>query len=108
MLTMFETKKLNLKKLVPCGFTKNDDTYIYTTDIVGGQFQMIDAILVDGTVNTKVIDASLTEYVLHRISEACGSFVSMVRADYENILHNIAEGCNGCAFLCWIVLFTQD
>jgi len=93
MLTMFENKKVNLKKLMPYGFTRNNDTYIYTTNIVNGQFQMIITITEHGAINTKVIDSSSNEYVLHRISEVCGPFVSKVRADYESILYHIAEKC---------------
>jgi predicted DNA-binding protein (MmcQ/YjbR family) len=90
---MFENKKVNLQKLVPYGFTKNNATYSYTTNIVNDQFQTIITITEDGTVNAKVLDSASNEYVLHRIPEACGPFVSKVRADYENILHNIAEKC---------------
>ena len=93
MLAMFENKKVNIQKLVPYGFTKNNATYTYTTNIVNGQFQTIITITEDGIVNTKVLDSASNEYVLHHIPEACGPFVSKVRADYENILHNIAEKC---------------
>jgi len=89
MLAMFENKKVNIQKLVPYGFTKNNATYTYTTNIVNGQFQTIITITEDGIVNTKVLDSASNEYVLHRIPEACGPFVSKVRADYENILHNL-------------------
>ncbi|MDR0492375.1 MAG: MmcQ/YjbR family DNA-binding protein [Nitrososphaerota archaeon] len=84
---------MNRKKLVPFGFTIDNGTYTYTTSIVNGQFQMIITILDDGTINTKVIDSASNEYVLHRISEAAGPFVSTVRTDYENSLHKIAEKC---------------
>ncbi|MCL2690664.1 MAG: MmcQ/YjbR family DNA-binding protein [Candidatus Bathyarchaeota archaeon] len=93
MLSMFENKKVNLQKLVSYGFTRNNATYFYTTNIVNGQFQMIITITEDGTVNTKVLDSASNEYVLHRIPEACGPFVSKVRADYESVLYNIAEKC---------------
>ena len=93
MLSMFENKKVNLEKLVAYGFTRNNDVYTFTTNIVNGQFQMIVAITEDETVNTKVLDSASNEYVLHRIPDACGPFVSKVRADYVSILHNIAEKC---------------
>jgi len=54
---------------------------------------MIVTIQNSGTINTKVIDSASNEYVLHRITDACGPFVSAVRTDYENILHKIAEKC---------------
>jgi hypothetical protein len=54
---------------------------------------MIVTIWDDGVVNTKVVDSFSNEYVLHRISDVCGPFVSRVRADYENVLWEIAEKC---------------
>ena len=91
---MFENKKVNLQKLAPYGFTKNNTTYTYATNIVNSQFQMIVLITEDdGTVNTKVLDSASNEYVLHHIPKACGPFVSKVRAEYENILHHIAKKC---------------
>jgi len=51
-------------------------------------------VLDDGTVAAKVLDAfSDEEYVLHRTSVACGSFVGMVRAEHERVLLEIAEKC---------------
>jgi predicted DNA-binding protein (MmcQ/YjbR family) len=91
--SLFENKKVNLKKLVPFGFAMNNDAYTYTTNIVNCQFQMVVTILNDGTLNTKVIDSASNEYVLHRIAGADGPFVNTVRADYENILRQIAEKC---------------
>jgi len=93
MLTIFENKKINLRKLIPYGFTRNNDTYTYATTIVNGKFQMIITITEDETVNTKIIDSSSNEYILHRIPQASGPFVNKVRADYANILHQIAEKC---------------
>jgi predicted DNA-binding protein (MmcQ/YjbR family) len=90
---MFENKKVNLQKLLPYGFTRNNNTYTYITNIANGQFQMVITLTEEETVNTKVIDSSSNEYILHRIPEASGPFVSKIRADYENILYHIAEKC---------------
>jgi predicted DNA-binding protein (MmcQ/YjbR family) len=93
MSAMFENRKLNLRKLLAFGFIMDNGAYTFSTSIVNGQFQMVVSICDDGVVNTKVVDSFSNEYVLHRISEACGPFVSRVRADYENVLHEIAEKC---------------
>ncbi|MCL2281158.1 MAG: MmcQ/YjbR family DNA-binding protein [Dehalococcoidia bacterium] len=83
-----------MKKLLTFGFVMDNGAYTYTTNIASGQFRMIVNALDDGTINTKVVDTfSSDEYVLHRTSEACGSFVGMVRSDYENVLHEISDKC---------------
>ncbi|MCL2874870.1 MAG: MmcQ/YjbR family DNA-binding protein [Betaproteobacteria bacterium] len=92
--TIFKNKKLNLEKLLLFGFSIGNGIYTYTTDIADGQFQMIVTIMDDRTVSTKVVDSSLNEeYVLYRTPGACGSFVGMVRTDYENVLREISEKC---------------
>ena len=92
--TTFKNKKPNLEKLLQFGFGMDNGKYTYITNIVDGQFKMTVTVSDDGTVSTKVADSSSDEeYVLHRTSVACGSFVGRVRADYENILREIAEKC---------------
>ncbi|MDR1993607.1 MAG: hypothetical protein LBQ98_09010 [Nitrososphaerota archaeon] len=42
----------------------------------------------------QIFDLSTKErYVLHRISNATGSFVSRVRKEYESVLDSIAKNC---------------
>ena len=92
--TIFKNKKLNMEKLLPFGFTMDNGSYTYTADIADNQFQMIVTVLDDETVCTTVVDSSSNEeYVLHRTSGALGSFVGMVRTDYENVLREISEKC---------------
>ena len=91
---LFKYKKLNLEKLLPFGFVENDGKYMYSADILDGQFRMTVVIAEDGTVGTRVIDPALNEeYVLHRASGVSGTFVGMVRADHEKILREISEAC---------------
>lgn len=53
---------------------------------------MIVTLSKDGVISTQVIDPTLNEeYVLHRIVRACGSFIGMVKTDYENILQEISN-----------------
>ena len=91
---VFNNKKMNPEKLLQFGFSMDNGRYTYTTDIVDGQFEMLVTVQDDGVVNAKVTDySSCEEYVLHRISRAHGSFVGMVRADYENVLCEISKKC---------------
>lgn len=55
---------------------------------------MIVTLSKNGAFSTHVIDsASNEEYVLHRVIGACGSFVGMVKTDYENTLQEIFDKC---------------
>lgn len=91
---IFKNRKANFEKLILFGFTKHNNTYTYQTNIANNQFQMTVTLSKDGVISTQVIDAtSNEEYVLHRIAKACGSFVGMVKTDYENTLQKISEQC---------------
>ncbi len=92
--TMFKRRRLNEDKLLSFGFCEDGGSYIYTTDIAGGQFRMTVVAASDGAISTKVVESeSNEEYVLHRASGASGSFVGTVRADYEDILCEISRRC---------------
>lgn len=91
---IFKNKKPNFKKLILFGFIENNDAYTYQTNIANNQFQMTVTLSKDGVISTQVIDStSNEEYVLHRIAKACGSFVGMVKTDYENTLQEISDQC---------------
>ena len=92
--TIFKNKKLNLEKLILFGFVIDNNIYTYTTDIADGLFMMTVIVRDDSTVSTQMVESlSNEEYVLHRTPRACGSFVGMVRNDYENVLREVAEKC---------------
>ncbi len=91
---IFTNTKVNIDKLQKYHFTKLDDKYSYTTDIVDGQFALIANVTTDGKVTTKVIDKeSQEEYVLHLIKDSVGEFVGRVRLDIENVLTDIKNKC---------------
>lgn len=91
---VFQRKKLNPQKLSPFGFTRQDDRYVYSTDIMDGQFTMTVSIAETGEVSTVLREFdSEDEYILHRIQGTTGAFVGRVKEEYETILRAIAEQC---------------
>lgn len=91
---LFKHRKMNPEKLLPFGFVESDGQYLYSTDILDGQLRMTVLVAEDGTVGTRVVDRSSNEeYVLHRVSEAAGTFIGSVRSAHENILREISEAC---------------
>ncbi len=90
----FKSKKPDFNKIESFGFVKKKDVYEYYTDIAENRFLMLVTVDLSGEVNTKVIDKENgEEYILHRVSDACGSFVGMVKAEYETVLTDISENC---------------
>lgn len=91
---VFLRKKLNLQKLSPFGFIQQDDRYVYSADIMDGQFTMTVSIAETGEVSTMLREFdSEDEYILHRIPGATGAFVGRVKEEHETILRAIAEQC---------------
>lgn len=89
----FKNKKVNTEKLVPFGFVKELDSYVYHATLLQGQMKLTVKIT-DEKIYTTVIDtATGDEYVLHLVAEACGSFVGKVREEYDGVLNRIAENC---------------
>lgn len=94
LAAMFKNKKPNFEKLLLFGFTENNGVYTYMANIADGQFQMTVTVSKDEAVSAQVIDSeSKYEYVLHRTAGACGSFVSMVKTDYESVLQEVSSKC---------------
>lgn len=92
--SIFKNKTVNFEKLLSFGFTRDEDIYTYSTNIVDGQFKLIVNITSDGEIKTRVMDIdSGSDYILHLVADAVGSFVGKVRTDYKNILEDIAEKC---------------
>lgn len=89
----FKNKKVNIKKLEPFGFMKEDDGYIYHADLLCGQMKLT-VTITDEKIYTSVIDTVTDdEYVLHLVAEATGSFVGKVREEYEGVLQSIDQNC---------------
>lgn len=91
---IFKNKTPNCKKLVEFGFEKVDESYVYSTQILDGQFKLTVKIEGDGEVKTELFDpVAEEEYTLHLVAEASGEFVGRVRAEYQYVLKNIADNC---------------
>lgn len=92
--TLFKNRSVKFDRLLPFGFVKQEDAYIYSADLVSGQFKMTVTVTKEGKVSAEVIDGFSNEhYVLHRVSGASGAFVGTVREEYERLLAAIAEAC---------------
>lgn len=91
---LFARKKLNVEHLLSFGFEQQDDRYVYTANMIDEQFRLAVSVSSTGVVSTVLTEAaSGEEYVLHRIPEASGAFVSRVKEEYETILQTILEKC---------------
>lgn len=92
-MLFFRNRKPNTAKLLAYGFVREDNGFRYAADIAEGQFILTVTVL-NGDVKTRVMDKdSGEEYILHRAPGAVGSFVGMVKEDYETVLGDIAEKC---------------
>lgn len=80
-------------KLIDYGFKKNNNEFVYTTNIVDGNFNLIVTIL-NNQLTTKVFDVVLgDEYILHKVDGSVGEFVGSVRSELENITLDIIKKC---------------
>ena len=87
-------KKANIQKLKQYGFRKNKDKYIYSTDIMEGDFTLNIEIINENEIKTEVIEKAFNEpYTLHLVEGAEGTFVGQIREEYEKILKEIKEKC---------------
>ncbi|MCM1306595.1 MAG: MmcQ/YjbR family DNA-binding protein [Bacteroides sp.] len=90
----FKHKSPNFEKLIAFGFSFENGRYVYSTQILDGQFEMTVEIAEDGEVAATVIDLATDEpYTLHLVAEASGAFVGQVRTEFEDVLSKIADGC---------------
>ncbi len=90
---LFKKRKLNINKLIPYGFIKENDIYKYTKSIINNSFKVIVTINKNGQVKGKVYDLETEEeYTLFRL-ENLQEFASKVKEEYINILTDIANNC---------------
>ncbi len=91
---LFKNKKLNMERMLSFGFTENGNRYVYSAQMAKGQLTLTVYITSDGKISTEITDNETSEeYILHNIPTACGKFVGAVKAEYENVLNDIAEKC---------------
>lgn len=91
---VFKNKKADIVALIPFGFERQDERYIYKTALPSSGFDMTVTITPQGDIGTRVIDPEFDEpYILHLTDTAVGSFVGTVREEYETVLQSIADKC---------------
>jgi len=92
---IFSRREINFKSLNDYGFHQDKQDYLYSCDLLNGQFVMTVKITMHGEISATLVDKfTQEEYILHRIISATGSFVGKVREEYENVLINIAKQCS--------------
>ncbi len=91
---IFQHRTANFEKLTAYGFSKKADTYSYSAAMPGSGFKMTVHVTKQGQVTAAVIDPDFNEpYTLHLVDAAEGSFVGSVKAEYEQLLTEIAGKC---------------
>ena len=89
---IFKKRKVVVSRLTEYGFKRSGTSYKYTKALAASGFEMTVTITKSGKVSAVVIEPELGEYTLH-LTDSTGSFVGEVRAEYEEILRDIAERC---------------
>lgn len=101
---IFKKTKVDYSKLFVYGFSKKEDFYQYSKNIMKDSFQVIITIDRQGRVKGKVIDLSFgDEYMAFRIESNVGSYAGKVREEYRMILEDIKNQC----FISYYFLFDQ-
>ena len=82
------------EKLLAYGFEETDDGFTFRREILDGQFLLTVSVGKDGSVETELSDMLTGDpYTLHLIEDAAGAFVGQVRAEYGQVLGEIADRC---------------
>ncbi len=92
--SIFKNKKVNIPKLLNCGFKTESSKYIYIKSL--SQKELILTVTVNNKdeISANIIDSNFNEpYTLHLVDSAAGSFVGDVKRQYEEILTQIAMQC---------------
>ncbi len=90
---VFKRKKINTEKLIPYGFTKDNNIYKYSKNILNNKFRC-DITIENNKVTGKLYDLSFNdEYKNFRIESIKGEFVNSVKEEYIDLLKTIATYC---------------
>lgn len=85
-------KKVNIKKLLEYGFTKENDIYKYKDTLIEDKFKII--IYYDNTLNYQLIDlVTNEEYVLVKVKDVMGEYVGYLRDLINAKLNDIINKC---------------
>lgn len=92
--SIFKRKRVRFDTLIDYGFLKDGGTYSYKTTLQDSSLAMTVHVGEHGEVSATVIDPTFNEsYTLHLADGAVGSFVGKVKAEYEQVLTDIANRC---------------
>lgn len=90
----FKHKVIILDKLIPFGFVRDGEDYLYRQIFMNGDFEAIIRVTTDGEVTSQVIDTELGEvYLALRAERVTGNYVGQVRQAYLEILERVADDC---------------
>ena len=90
---IFKRTKVNFDSLIPYGFIKEKDKYIYSS-IIMENFKVNIVITDKGMVKGKIYDLNFDdEYTSFRIKNQTLGFASTVREEYQKILKDIKKHC---------------
>lgn len=87
-----KNKAVAVDALENFGFTKTADGYRFAKNICDDQLTLT-LNFIGGKLYSRVEDSSGEEYTLHLVESSIGSYVGVVRQDYEKILSAFIENC---------------
>ena len=91
---VFKKRKLNKDKLIPYGFTLENNIYKYSKLIMDDIFRVDITINSKGNIIGKVYDLDGDyEYTNFRLEIVKGDFVNRVKDEYIKVLESIANNC---------------
>ncbi len=88
-----KNKTIDYIKLLKYGFEKEEEKYIYKTNIYDNQFE-VNIVISDTEKYSKLIDLeSKMEFALVDVESVEGQFVGNLRQDYEKIIEDVIIKC---------------
>ncbi len=93
-MRILKYKKLNKSKLLNYGFIQKGKEYLFSKDIVNGDFCLSIKITNLNEIKTELLEKETNEvYTLHFVKSAEGDFVGQIREEYNKILEDITSKC---------------
>lgn len=91
---IFKNRTAEYDKLTAYGFFEENDAFLYRKNLCGEDMTLTVKICRDGTIDADIFDNEAQDYyTLFSVPDAAGGFVGKIRAEYENVLTDIAEKC---------------
>lgn len=91
---IFKNRTAEYDKLTAYGFFEENDAFLYRKNLCDEDMTLTVKICRDGTIDADIFDNEAQDYyTLFSVPDAAGGFVGKIRAEYENVLTDIAEKC---------------